>query len=38
MAFFASVEASSVCIIHPEDTLLNSESPEEAQDWFTNDN
>ena len=24
--------------IHPEDTLPNSESPEEAQDWFTNDN
>jgi hypothetical protein len=23
-------------VIHPEDTLYNSESPEEAQDWYTN--
>jgi hypothetical protein len=32
VAFFASVEVSSVCIIHPEDTLPISESPKEAQD------
>ena len=30
--------ASEGLVIHPENTLHNSESPEKAQDWYTNDN